>query len=166
MAMKFHIEVLCVMTPCSFVVGHRRFGQPCCLHIQGEATRSSEMLVSKHITTRRHNTENLDFCWELSLVNTILTCVGLIPQPRSLTKCLWIEKSIKEGQDPIRTVEASEKKKHYFGILVVDNIIIWKCALDKNVCEECNWVQLSWGKFYVTFLWLRWHIFSFQKNNY
>jgi hypothetical protein len=37
-------------------------------------------------------------------------CVGLIPQPRSPTKCLWIEKSIKEGQGPIRTVEANGKK--------------------------------------------------------
>jgi hypothetical protein len=34
-------------------------------------------------------------------------CVGLIPQPRSPTKYPWIEKSIKEGQGPIRTVEAS-----------------------------------------------------------
>jgi hypothetical protein len=33
------------------------------------------------------------------------------PQPRSPTKCLWIEKSVKEGQGPIRTVEASWKKK-------------------------------------------------------
>jgi hypothetical protein len=39
----------------------------------------------------------------------ICVCVyiGLIPQPRSPTKCLWIEKSIKEGQGPVRTVEAS-----------------------------------------------------------
>jgi hypothetical protein len=37
-------------------------------------------------------------------------CVELIPQPRSPTKCLWIEKSIKEGQGRIRTVEASLKK--------------------------------------------------------
>jgi hypothetical protein len=34
-------------------------------------------------------------------------CVGLIPQPRSPIKCLWIEKSIKEGQGAIGTVEAS-----------------------------------------------------------
>jgi hypothetical protein len=33
--------------------------------------------------------------------------VGLIPQPRSPTKCLWVKKSIKEGQGLIRTVEAS-----------------------------------------------------------
>jgi hypothetical protein len=33
--------------------------------------------------------------------------VGPIPQPRSPTKCLWTEKSIKEGQGPIRTAEAS-----------------------------------------------------------
>jgi hypothetical protein len=38
-------------------------------------------------------------------------CVGLIPQPRSPTKCLWIEKSITEGQGPIRTVEVSWKIK-------------------------------------------------------
>jgi hypothetical protein len=42
--------------------------------------------------------------------NTISTCVGLIPQPRSPTKYLWIEKSIKEGQGPTRTVEASGRK--------------------------------------------------------
>jgi hypothetical protein len=40
-------------------------------------------------------------------------CVGLIPQPGSPTKCLWIEKSIKEGQGLIRTVEASLKKSHF-----------------------------------------------------
>jgi hypothetical protein len=40
-----------------------------------------------------------------------ISCVGLIPQPRSPTKCLWIEKSIKEGQgSQIRIVEASWKK--------------------------------------------------------
>jgi hypothetical protein len=37
----------------------------------------------------------------------VKVCVGLVPQPRSPTKCLWIEKPIKEGQGPIRTVEAS-----------------------------------------------------------
>jgi hypothetical protein len=28
--------VFWVMTPCSDVVGHQRFGGPCCLHLQGE----------------------------------------------------------------------------------------------------------------------------------
>jgi hypothetical protein len=43
----------------------------------------------------------------------VLSCVSVEalrwtdPQPRSPTKCLWIEKSIKEGQGPIRTLEAS-----------------------------------------------------------
>jgi hypothetical protein len=41
------------------------------------------------------------------IIIIIIICVGLIPQPRSPTKGLWIEKSIKEGQDSIRTVEAS-----------------------------------------------------------
>jgi hypothetical protein len=42
-------------------------------------------------------------------MRTLVTVIDvIIPQPRSPTKCLWIEKSIKEGQGPqIRTVEAS-----------------------------------------------------------
>jgi hypothetical protein len=46
--------------------------------------------------------------FNLFLINSMVL-VGLIPQPRSPTKCLWIEKSIKEGQGPQRTVEASKK---------------------------------------------------------
>jgi hypothetical protein len=53
----------------------------------------------------------MDVCLRVSVlccpVCRYRSCVGLIPQPRSPTKCLWIEKSIKEGQGPIRTVEAS-----------------------------------------------------------
>jgi hypothetical protein len=59
----------------------------------------------------------MDVCLRVSVlccpVFRYRPCVGLIPQPRSLTKCLWIEKSIKKGQGPIRTVEASGKKKGY-----------------------------------------------------
>jgi hypothetical protein len=50
----------------------------------------------------------MDMCLHVS----VLCCPGLIPQARSPTKCLWIEKSIKEGQGPIRTVEASWKKMY------------------------------------------------------
>jgi len=39
--------------PCSVVVGHRRFGGPCCLHLQ--------VLVNYHNSTRRQNPEDLDF---------------------------------------------------------------------------------------------------------
>jgi hypothetical protein len=56
----------------------------------------------------------MDVCLHVSVlccpVFRYRPCVGLIPQPRSPTKCLWIKKSIKEGQGPIRTVEASWKK--------------------------------------------------------
>jgi hypothetical protein len=45
----FQVEVLWVVTPCS-VVRYKRFGGPCCLHLQGEeeieATWTSEILVS------------------------------------------------------------------------------------------------------------------------
>jgi hypothetical protein len=56
-------------------------------------------------------------CWP---VFRYRSCVGLIPQPRSPTKCLWIEKSIKEGQGPIRTVEARWKKMHVIKIVPSD----------------------------------------------
>jgi hypothetical protein len=53
----------------------------------------------------------MDVCVRLSVlccpVCRYRPCVGLIPKPRSPTKCLWIEKFIKEGQGPLRTVEAS-----------------------------------------------------------
>jgi hypothetical protein len=46
-AVKIHLKVFWVVTPCSDVVGYRRFGGPCC----------SETLVSYHSTPRRHNPE-------------------------------------------------------------------------------------------------------------
>jgi hypothetical protein len=33
---KIRVEVFWVMTPCSDVVGYRRFGGPYCLYLQGE----------------------------------------------------------------------------------------------------------------------------------
>jgi hypothetical protein len=67
MAVKFQVEVFWVVTSCSVVVGYQRFRGPCCLHLQGRA-RSSEMLVSYHNATGRHNSEGLDlnYCRSLS----------------------------------------------------------------------------------------------------
>jgi hypothetical protein len=61
-------------------------------------------------------------------------CVGLIPQPRSPTKCLWIEKSSKEGQGPIRTVEASGKKRWLWYVISCSERRI---QLDKCL-EQCS----------------------------
>jgi hypothetical protein len=33
-AVMFQVEVFWIVTPCSVVVGYRRFGGPCCLHLQ------------------------------------------------------------------------------------------------------------------------------------
>jgi hypothetical protein len=37
MAMKNEVDVFWVVTPCSVAVGYQRFGEPCCLHLQGVA---------------------------------------------------------------------------------------------------------------------------------
>jgi hypothetical protein len=41
-----------------------------------------------------------------------------MPQSMSPTNCLCIEKSVKEGQSPISTVEASEKMHIYLTDLI------------------------------------------------
>jgi hypothetical protein len=59
------VEVLWVVPPCDVVVGYRRFGEPCYLHIQGEvkinAAWISETSVSYHNITRRQNPGELDW---------------------------------------------------------------------------------------------------------
>jgi hypothetical protein len=82
---------------------------------------------------------NLIFFIDKSIIRP---CVGLIPQPRSPTKCLWIEKSIKEGQGPIRTVEASGKK----------NLLLFSSSSHKFTVQKMNGtmdVLLQWfqGRF-------------------
>jgi hypothetical protein len=52
-AMMIQVVVFRVLTPCSDVVGY--------LALKMEAARSSETLVSYHITTRRQNAEHHDF---------------------------------------------------------------------------------------------------------
>jgi hypothetical protein len=49
------------------------------------------------------------FCVVLSCVSVEALC-WTDPPTKESYQCLWIEKSIKEGQGPIRTVEASQKK--------------------------------------------------------
>jgi len=54
------VEVFWVVTQCSNAVGYQRFGGPCYLHLQGEASRSSKTLVSYSSTTQRRIPEDLD----------------------------------------------------------------------------------------------------------
>jgi len=45
---KIQVEVFCVVTQYSDVVGYQRFGGSCCLHLQGEG--------DVHLHTERHST--------------------------------------------------------------------------------------------------------------
>jgi len=146
MMVKFGVEVFCIVTPCNVVIVYQRFKGTCCLHLQGEVKGGSTDLwnigfLPQHCMvsqTRRPQlelflivTREFLWCWELNnLSKVMLVCIGLIPQPRSPTKCMWIEKSIKEGQGPqIRTVEASWKKKKLCLCLIKPHTMkIYPCA--------------------------------------
>jgi hypothetical protein len=53
MAVKIQVEFLWVVTPCSDVVGHQRFGGSCCIHLQGEAKSLHGVRIQK-TSTKSH----------------------------------------------------------------------------------------------------------------
>jgi len=64
-AMMIQVAVFCVVIPCTDIAGYQRFGEPCCLHSQGEnlkmeVGRCSEAVVSCDIITRRHNSQDIE----------------------------------------------------------------------------------------------------------
>jgi hypothetical protein len=79
-------------------------------------------------------------------------CVGLIPQPRSPTKCLWIEKSIKEGQGPQKRRSQLKENNNYIFIdlfIKIFNFSLFICCTD---FENCAYVVGSESEttFYLT----------------
>jgi len=65
-ALMFEVEVLWVVTPCS-VVGYRRFGGPCCLHLYLDGhlerwyptTTLHPVTTQKNSALKHHRRENL-----------------------------------------------------------------------------------------------------------
>jgi len=43
-AINTQVVVLWVVTPCSYVVGYQRFGEPLCLHLHGDVKLEAEWL--------------------------------------------------------------------------------------------------------------------------
>jgi hypothetical protein len=58
-AMKIQVVVFWIMTPYSDDVGYQRLGG-LCFTLKMEAAKSSETLVSYHITTRYHKPEHCE----------------------------------------------------------------------------------------------------------
>jgi len=72
---NFQVEVFCIVVPCSVVVGYH-VSEDCAasvfIKLKMEAPCPSVTSVSYHITTRRHNLEDLDldsFSVKVSFVN-------------------------------------------------------------------------------------------------
>jgi hypothetical protein len=72
-ALKIEVEVFRIVTPCSVAVGYDHFGGPCCLHVQNEAARSWERLVSYRNTKWCRNPEDLDLKIEVYFSINIVT---------------------------------------------------------------------------------------------
>jgi hypothetical protein len=82
----------------------------------------------------------MDVCLHVSVLSCVLVEAlhWTDPQPRSPTKCLWIEKSIKEGQGLIKDCRSQLKKKyikHVIGALfdvetsVLCSVHYYSCSL-------------------------------------
>jgi len=69
--MKIQVEVLWILTQCSYVVGYRRFGVPCCVNMEVECL--PETSVSYHITARHHNDRDLSVQFVCGRSNAELT---------------------------------------------------------------------------------------------
>jgi len=75
MLLKIIVEVLRVVTPCSDAVGYQRFGEPCCLHLQGGVKWIEGLLrkgaggevfrnvgiLPQHYTASKHRRPSLEF---------------------------------------------------------------------------------------------------------
>jgi hypothetical protein len=83
MAVVFQVEVFCVVTPCSVVVGYQHFRGLCCLHLQGEV--KMEAVKCWYTTTLNstwhHNPEDLDLkcCMSIFLGKFLNPVYFLIP---------------------------------------------------------------------------------------
>jgi hypothetical protein len=55
------VEFFWIVTPCSVMVGYQRFRAPCCLHVQGEVTKSALEPRTRIFTAVK--TSNLTNCY-------------------------------------------------------------------------------------------------------
>jgi len=72
--MMFQVEILCVMTPCSVMVGYQTFRGSYFFHLQDNNTQDLEMIYSLQVTTP---------------ANDALICISQDCQPNCLACYMW-----------------------------------------------------------------------------
>jgi len=128
-ALIFQVEVFCVVTPCSIVVGYQRYKGPCCLYLQGEVKMAAWISeTTYHKTTRRHNTQDLDLIlswqWNIGCYNGLSMWL------------VWRKESVEQWHD--RTIEI--RPLRICRIRWGDNI---KPNLKEKGCEDNMWMKVA-----------------------
>jgi hypothetical protein len=80
------VEVFWGVTPSSVAVGYRRFGGPCCLHLQGGSSKVKASQSRTPWLKSSHRRENLKYCmsWHIS------TSFPTFQSPSRLVQCYII----------------------------------------------------------------------------
>jgi hypothetical protein len=113
-----------------------------------EAARSSETLVSHHITTGCHNPEDRDFIAVTVLPNTFIFFTGpLITVMKSRSLCRFISITVLQGATQILLWAIT-----ILNFSILYSPVLWPWTFHYSVTFVLSWTELSWSRFLGVFL--------------